>query len=193
MSEETFGILRKLDMNGVETQAAIQCAPVLAGIKMSNLLHVPADRKEEVFRLFENSSIDCRLLYEWDGRISVLLYRRERLSRYLASPEVRELLVSFGYEDTELSGVLERLSGRYQRHMEGGRMFPHEIGLVLGYPPEDVAGFIENKGENFTYSGYWKVYGNPVEARKIFEGYDRAREAFIRMAGSGKRIRDIIH
>jgi len=55
-----------------------------------------------------------------------------------------------------------------------------------------VSGFIENGGKNFLCSGYWKVYKDPARARRIFDGYDRAREAAIRMAGNGTGIRDII-
>lgn len=192
MSEETFGIMKMLDMEGVETQAALQCAPLLTGLKMSNLLHVRADQKEEVFRLFQNSPVSCRVLYEWKDRISLLLYREKQLERYISRDEIRSLLDSFGYEGMGLEEIIKRLSIRYQNHMEGCRQFPHEIGLLLGYPPEDVTGFIENEGKNFLYSGYWKVYGNPTEARRIFEGYDRAREAVIRMAGNGSGIKDIM-
>ena len=42
--------------------------------------------------------------------------------------------------------------------MQIRKSFPHEIGLFLGYPAEDVAGFISHKGHDFCYSGYWKVY-----------------------------------
>ena len=43
--------------------------------------------------------------------------------------------------------------------MDGKRGFPHEIGLVLGYPPVDVEGFIKKEGRDFLYSGYWKYMG----------------------------------
>lgn len=40
------------------------------------------------------------------------------------------------------------------------REFPHEIGVFLGYPLEDVVGFIRNRGRNYTCCGYWKAYGD---------------------------------
>ena len=40
MSEEAFRIMTQMDLEGAETQAVLQCAPLLTGIKMSNLLHV---------------------------------------------------------------------------------------------------------------------------------------------------------
>ncbi len=38
--------------------------------------------------------------------------------------------------------------------MNQGKQFPHEMGLLLGYPVEDVVGFMENNGKNYLYSGY---------------------------------------
>ena len=37
--------------------------------------------------------------------------------------------------------------------------FPHEIGVFLGYPLEDVVGFIRHRGKCFTCCGCWKSYG----------------------------------
>lgn len=180
MSEEAFHLMTQMDLEGAETQAVLQCAPLLTGIKMSNLLHVREDQQMEVAAMFEMTPVSGRILYRKDGRISVLLYRERRLKRFLSVGKVRRLLDSFGYRDMELPEILSRLSDRYQRHMDGKGDFPHEIGLLLGYPPEDV-------------SGYWKVYKDPARARRIFDGYDRVREAAIRMAGSGTGIRDIIN
>ena len=191
MSEEAFHLMTQMDLEGAETQAVLQCAPLLTGIKMSNLLHVRED--QQMAAMFEMTPVSGRILYRKDGRISVLLYRERRLKRFLSVGKVRRLLDSFGYRDMELPEILSRLSDRYQRHMDGKGDFPHEIGLLLGYPPEDVSGFIENGGKNFLCSGYWKVYKDPARARRIFDGYDRVREAAIRMAGSGTGIRDIIN
>lgn len=192
MSEETFHVLQKLNGSAAEKQVVLQCAPLLTGIKMSNLLNVRADLKDEVFRMFEHTPVSCRVLYEFEGRISVLLYREKRLRQHIGRPAVKELLESFGYGEMDLERILHRIALRYQKHMEGLCGFPHEIGLLLGYPPVDVSGFIEKDGRDFLYAGYWKVYGNLKETLKLFEKYDQAREAVIRMAGSGVRIRDMM-
>lgn len=192
MSDETFSIMRKLDLGGVEIQAALQCAPVLTGLKVSNLLQVRKDQKEEVFRLFQDTQISCQVLYEREKRIAFLLYRRNALSKYLKRKEVKRLMEAFGYQGMELDEILKKLTVRYQAYVEGKMDFPHEIGLLFGYPPEDVTGFIENNGKNFLYSGYWKVYGDPERARRTFAGYDRAKEAAIHMAGSGLGVKDIM-
>ena len=101
-------------------------------------------------------------------------------------------MASFGYEDLGLEETLDRIADGYQEHMDGKRGFPHEIGLVLGYPPVDVEGFIKKEGRDFLYSGYWKVYGNLEDTLKIFEAYDRARDYVICMTGNGNEIRDIL-
>ena len=192
MSGETFHILQRLAGSGTEKQVVLQCAPLLTGIKLSNLLNVRTDQKEEVFRLFAGTAVSCRVLYEFDGRMSLLLYREDRMRTHLERSDVRRMLDGFGYAGMGIKETLLLLSIRYQEHMDGLRAFPHEIGLLLGYPPVDVAGFMENNGERFLYSGYWKVYENLAETLKVFEQYDRAREYVIHMAGSGRAIREIL-
>lgn len=192
MSDEVFRIMKRLDMDAVEIQTALQCAPILTGIKMSNLLHVRTEQTEEVFRLFHDSLISCHVLYEWNGRVSILLYRRASLERYLKQESVQKLMESFGYFDMDLEEILEVLSVRNQAYVEGRAPYPHEVGLVLGYPPEDVRGFIEHGGRDYVLSGYWKVYGDPIRAQRIFTAYDRARDAVIRLAGKGHGVTDIM-
>jgi len=70
--------------------------------------------------------------------------------------------------------------------------FPHEMGLLLGYPVDDVMGFIENRGKNFSHTGYWKVYSNPLEAITLFERYNQAKKIVIKMVSQGVSIRDIL-
>ena len=63
--------------------------------------------------------------------------------------------------------------------------FPHEIGLFLGYPPEDVEGFMEYGGRNYKLNGYWKVYSDEYRARTLFERYTKCRDAVCRRLMSG--------
>ena len=61
------------------------------------------------------------------------------------------------------------LQDRPASTLSGSCAFPHEIGLFLGYPFEDVMGFIENKGENYLCSGCWKVYSCEQDARVLLQ------------------------
>lgn len=64
--------------------------------------------------------------------------------------------------------------------------FPHEVGLFLSYPPEDVKGFIDHRTNNFKCAGLWKVYGDEEKARSLFAKYKNARRS---TAHSGKAAR----
>ena len=69
-----------------------------------------------------------------------------------------------------------------------GKAFPHEIGVFLGYPIEDVIGFINNKGCNFKCCGYWKVYGDKEKAIKEFARYDKCRMIYTKLWNQGRSI-----
>lgn len=72
--------------------------------------------------------------------------------------------------------------------INSNKTFPHEIGLFLGYPVEDVKGFIENKGENCVKCGAWKVYCNPEEKMHFFCKMKRCTEAYMRFFNNGMEI-----
>ena len=80
-----------------------------------------------------------------------------KLMRDLADPRAYELLRNFGYDTSSINRCLMELSRRLSESDE----FPHEIGLFLGYPPEDVEGlsnrdFKEKFGE---YAFSWRGKG----------------------------------
>ena len=94
-----------------------------------------------------------------------------------------------GYDGAApLGALLEELARRIERQ----KTFPHEIGLFLGYPPGDVAGFIEHRGQRFALSGYWKVYGDEAEARALFARYAACTEEFCGKLMAGQRFEDLV-
>ena len=66
------------------------------------------------------------------------------------------------------------------------------MGLLLGYPVGDVYGFIINKGKNYLYTGYWKIYDNLSETLELFGKFDAAKEFMIRRVNAGASFSDII-
>ena len=96
------------------------------------------------------------------GRALLYLFRPAALSRDLAQGEVRRLLRQAGYRDLGQGACLAEL----RRRLGAGGDFPHEIGLFLGYPPEDVAGFVRHRGKGCKCVGCWKVYGDEAAARR---------------------------
>ena len=61
--------------------------------------------------------------------------------------------------------------------------FPHEVGLFLSYPPEDVKGFLEHRPCKCV--GCWKVYENEEAARKTFAKYKACTRVYCRQLASG--------
>ena len=155
-------------------------APVLAGIKTANLITCRRAWYPDLPELlktyqavFHDRGVRFRILCACDYRFLLLIYRPERLLNDLASQEARTLLMQNGYPMEEgLDALLEHLSERIMTNRE----FPHEIGLFLGYPVEDVRGFIEQRGRDCKLSGYWKVYGDAQAARRLFHQFDRCRD-----------------
>lgn len=165
-----------------------QCAPVLKGVKISNLITMKPGGWRKIRAYLKKSRIICIPLYADAEKEVLFLYRYEQLERHLKNREVREFLRSCGYESFEVASVLVRLKRRYQLYAGISKEFPHELGVLLGYPVGDVQGFIDNRGENSLTSRYWKVYQNPKEAEKIFDLYDRVKEQALKEIMCGRTL-----
>ena len=119
MSKETLDLMLGLNRQELEIQIALQCAPLLTGRKISNLLTVDKRFRSAVLRLFRSSAVSCYVLYESDDRITFLLYVRKKLEAYLRTEKVKKLMEEFGCSGCILSKILYRVSERYRAHMEG--------------------------------------------------------------------------
>ena len=116
-----------------------------------------------------------------EGRALLYIYRPNRLADDLRQPEARAILKKCGYACLTPEQDLDRLT----RRIRATREFPHEIGLFLSYPPEDVAGFIENKARNCKCCGCWKVYGDEEKAKETFRRFRRCTEEYCRLWNNG--------
>lgn len=188
MSREVLELLEKMDKTELRNQLALQCAPLLAGIKPSNLLTLRTHSEDEVRKLFHDTDITVQLLCRTKEQTVFLLYRREELLAWLNEPKVRRAMQSFGYGESSLGDIFRSVCAHYERYMADRKQFPHELGLLLGYPVEDVLGFVEHGGQNYLYSGYWKVYANVQQAKETFARYMEAKERLIRMASAGMEV-----
>lgn len=166
-------------------KVAALCAPVLKGIKASNLISVKAGMYRYVRRMLKGSNIHCVLLYHGKREEVLLLYRTDLLINHLKKSEVKDFLEKYGYLDLSLPGILKRLEQRYIEYRDGNWDFPHELGVLLEYPTADVMSFIEQKGKNCLLEKYWKVYHNKEQAEKIFSRYDSVKEEAIRQIVEG--------
>ena len=175
----------------IKGNIGLQCSLVLSGIKPSNLLiynnHCEGCISEEL----RNTGTEYMKLYTGTKESVSIIFNRKKLEETLSDIENREFIKQYGYEIFSVDEVIERLAMRYTEFKEGRAEFPHEMGIVLGYPLEDVSGFIENNGKNYLYSGYWKVYKNDEEKIRLFKTYKDIKKYFVEQIENGKQIYQI--
>lgn len=165
-----------------------QCAPTLEGIKTASLFRWQGGCAQALVSRWAGELAPSASPgphsegLSPDGRVSDLsVPQGHGCTAFLRQPANQAFLRRMGYTsqaDGEM--LLEQLSDRLCLEQE----FPHEIGVFLGYPLEDVVGFIRNGGRNYTCSGCWKAYGDPTAAQRRFEEYRqstvRCKERFLR-------------
>lgn len=174
----------------LEEALAYHCAPALAGLKPANLLACspalyPAMERElgDLNRRLNPRGLYFRPLCRCDNGRLLLVYRRELLERRLREPEARDFLRQSGYPDG-VEAVLDHL----QQRLREAESFPHEAGVILGYPVRDVEGFLEDGGRGCKLCGYWKVYGDVDQARALFRRYTRCRERLCQLVSEGRTL-----
>ena len=172
-------------------QIVLHCAPVLAGIKTGNLFSFLFEDREKLLEDMRKinhqlASKGIRIMpLAFDGnRVLLYVFRPDSLQEDLNRNEAAELLNEFGYKAHSYNRCLSLLRSRLRKNKE----FPHEIGLFLSYPPEDVKGFIENHASNCKLLGYWKVYGDEKKARELFARYKRCTETYCRRWKQGIKL-----
>ncbi|MGN0460560.1 MAG: DUF3793 family protein [Ruminococcus sp.] len=167
------------------------CSPILAGMKTANMFSCgfrdEAEMKQSVRSLnavLVKKGLRVLPLKFCNNRALIYVYRPSKLSRDLKQESACCLLKKFGYTPAKPENCIVRLKKR----LSYGDEFPHEIGLFLGYPPEDVSGFIENKAEKCKCVGCWKVYGDEAKARKTFAKYKKCTKVYCRQWAEGRSI-----
>lgn len=180
MSRDVCEIVKKMDIKAVETQLAIQCAPFIMGLKLSNMFTINSNKMPALNRVLEKLNISYIILKENNGKIMLFLYDRYELCCYMSNAIVQHTLKKLGYKQFDVEYLLCRFKERYSSYMDTKQKFPHELGFFLGYPVEDVLGYLDNNGENSLFTGYWKVYSDVEGKQKLFRSYEMATETLIR-------------
>lgn len=164
------------------------CSPTLAGLKTANLFSCPCASASELRaelrclnRRFSAKGLRFLLLKHENCTALVYVYRPVRLKDDLAQTDAGALLMRCGYQCTHPERCIVQLIEKLRNQSD----FPHEIGLFLGYPPEDVRGFIENDAKHFKCVGAWKVYGDVSAAQVLFQKYKLCTADYLRRMRCG--------
>jgi len=174
-----------------EELVVMHCSPTLAKLKTGNMFSCRCECKEELFKAIR--ALNKRLVPKGlrllplkysDGLALIYLFRPSLLARDLSDSAALTILEQAGYQSVKPEHSIRQLI----RRLDECKGFPHEIGLFLGYPPEDVKGFIEHKGAQFKFAGLWKVYGDEHAARRRFESYLKCTESYQKQLAYGKSV-----
>ena len=172
-----------------EESLARYCAPVLMGRKPASLYSTKSLQIALPVAQLRRCGL-CRIVIRHNrGHLLVLLYSPAMLSEALSELSVSKAIFSLGYPvDRNLDDMLRHLLSRFS-HTDS---FPHEIGFFLGYPPEDVIGFIQHRGQHCKLCGMWKVYGDVKRACKMFSEYQSCKTHLLSALENGTSIFDCI-
>ncbi len=178
------------------------CAPTLAGAKPANLFtfvfedgpacrSCPADGCRELSRrAFSQALKSCRqrlqpagigvdaLTVRKNGAL-LFVYRKDLLRERLQEPLTAAFLMERGYNPFDERGCLWEMARRIRRmdgaaRPDGRALFPHEIGLLLGYPYQDVVAFMDNRCDGVR-AGAWMAYDDVEQAQACACRYRRCR------------------
>lgn len=173
----------------------LHCAPTLAGLKTGSLFSYRLASAEdlsgeirELNRRLKDKGVRIVPLMCKEGRALLYLYRPDRLERDLSGAYANRILARADFPTGSSSRRLTELA----RRLKTGESFPHEIGLFLGYPPEDVDGFITYRAGNFKCIGTWKVYGDEGKARELFRSYTACTACYCRQSRRGVRLEELV-
>ncbi|MDR0376640.1 MAG: DUF3793 family protein [Spirochaetaceae bacterium] len=153
------------------------CGPVLMGYKPAAMFMLRSGGAHGALADLLPARLDLIVLRESEGGLLVLVFEKELLEKTLveaasSNAHIRAALTGKGYPlDVSIFEFLKQLKKQF-----ASEQFPHEVGLFLGYPVDDVLGFVKHKGQNYKFCGYWKVYGDVERAKARFRQYDECRE-----------------
>lgn len=170
------------------------CAGTLAAMKCGSLFVCTPENDQDLTDwisrkndLLSGRGIHLFVLKRCTGCALVYVFRPSQLRRTLADPKTRLFLLSYGYPVGTgdvylcLSHLKDRIRGC------SAADFPHEIGVFLGYPLQDVEGFIQNRGKNYTLKGPWTSYTDKEAAAQMFARLSRCRKVYRELWAAGRR------
>ncbi len=170
------------------------CSPTFAGLKTGNLFSVDIKDREkfnaevrEFNRRFACKGIRMIPVKYSKKHVLIYVYRPKMLKRDFANEEVCRVLKEKGYSYSNA----DRCVAQLVKHLEQDSDFPHEIGLFLGYPVDDVLGFMRSSREGVKYTGVWKVYSNKDAALETFDRYKRCTEIYKKAHNNGVSLDEL--
>lgn len=173
----------------VEYTLGAQCGVTFAGIKAASLFSVKSREEQNLknyARHFSGKGIYFEKLKDGNGRILLYVYNKKLLEGILFNNANKRFLREEGYSYSSCEEAIFQLKCKIQ-----GESFPHEVGLFLDYPLEDVKGFIQNPSGGTGMCGYWKVYSDEESKAVKFRRFDCCSKCILNKLREGKPLCEI--
>ncbi|MFR6496656.1 MAG: DUF3793 family protein [Ruminococcus sp.] len=154
-----------------EKKLAHFTAPTLLGIKCASL--VSLSREEFDIPSYaaafnaraEKGGLQMQIMCRCQKRLLVLCIARNCCKSGWKSRQSGSSCIDMG---TQMTWIWQPVLCGCKKRIAEKPEFPPRDRDILGYPLEDVDGFITHQGENCKLCGCWKVYGNVEQARRTF-------------------------
>ena len=157
------------------------CSPTMAGLKTGSLFSCPAKDSgmlagdiRDLNKCLVPRGVRIIPLKVTEQRALIYMYRPIKLKEDLSREAAEEILAEKNYP----VGQMEQCIVELTRRLKEQETFPHEIGLFLGYPPEDVEAFMKNGAAGAKCTGMWKVYGDVETAQCRFAQYKKCTRVY---------------
>lgn len=173
-----------------EKTLAVHCSSVLLRKKPAALFRIGRGpvQSGEMDRIFGRHQLSWEILCDRCENVLVMVYDSQMLTQRLDEPFARRTLGKIGYPVGQGPQAMLR---HLRLRIGGSTAFPHEIGFFLGYPAEDVLGFMHHKGKHCKHCGLWKVYSDVPRALAMFEEYRACRQHVLTHLENGGSLMDL--
>lgn len=195
MTTDFFNLLNSLDNKKYMTNfITYLISPVITGIKPSSTITVTKEGRN-LYSLWDSHGKDFLqslnlkhiVLRETENSKILLIYNSNCLKFTIYTKNTLSFLKKLNYrDDMNLNEMLNHLKSRYNVvHC------PHELGIFLGIPLDDVEIFMNCSSSKCLLCGYWKVYKEKEKAEKIFNYYDSSKKLVMNHILEGKSLYEL--
>ena len=170
-------------------------APTLAGIKTGNLFAIKGkldNKLKESIAQFNSKAKQkniCLIPIKCQGcRTLLYIYRPKLLAQDLKCQKCKCFLRELGYPVDRSSACVREYISRLSESPE----FLHEIGFFLGYPADDVIGFIQQGPKQAKCNVTWLVYSDVDRAKNIAKAFRTCSKIYYDNWQNGKSLDDLM-
>ncbi len=96
MRIETWEIMQNADLDEIELQLAFQCAPLITGLKVSNLFQIDSRHYKRLCEILDKSNFSFCGLGGRNGSVSLLIYQKRMAGAVFTARGGADIDASFG-------------------------------------------------------------------------------------------------